>query len=105
LYSIASNLVPGDTNGVGDVFIRSEEQGDRPSTAAFDHPALSGDGRFVAFSSEATNLVPGDTNGVMDVFVRGRQVGATECVSLGIGGSNGDRGSARPAGFSGTSCL
>ena len=33
-------------------------------------PALSADGRFVAFVSFASNLVPGDTNGVWDVFVR-----------------------------------
>ena len=33
-------------------------------------PAISADGRFVAFESDATNLVPGDTNGVHDVFVR-----------------------------------
>src|SRR5262249_34311602 len=35
-------------------------------------PALSGDGRFVAFSSAANNLVAGDTNGVADIFVRDR---------------------------------
>jgi hypothetical protein len=34
--------------------------------------AMSPDGRFVAFSSDATNLVPGDTNRVRDVFVRDR---------------------------------
>jgi hypothetical protein len=33
-------------------------------------PALSTDGRFVAFDSEASNLVPGDTNNWQDVFVR-----------------------------------
>jgi hypothetical protein len=33
-------------------------------------PALSADGRFVAFASHASNLVPGDTNGAADVFVR-----------------------------------
>jgi hypothetical protein len=38
---------------------------------ASDLPALSGDGRFVAFSSTATNLVAGDSNGVQDVFLRG----------------------------------
>jgi hypothetical protein len=35
-------------------------------------PAISANGRFVAFSSIATNLVAGDTNGVEDVFVRTR---------------------------------
>jgi hypothetical protein len=34
------------------------------------YPALSADGRFVAFASEASNLVPGDTNDAEDVFVR-----------------------------------
>src|SRR5207253_8937535 len=35
-------------------------------------PAVSADGRFVAFDSAASNLVPGDTNGTFDVFVRDR---------------------------------
>ena len=39
-------------------------------TTASCGPAISADGRFVAFESEATNLVPGDTNGAFDVFVR-----------------------------------
>ena len=33
-------------------------------------PAISANGRFVAFRSYATNLVRGDTNGEFDVFVR-----------------------------------
>ena len=33
------------------------------------HPAISGDGRYIAFSSYASNLVPGDTNGQADVFL------------------------------------
>src|SRR5438093_2008599 len=45
-------------------------------------PAISADGRFVAFASVASNLVPGDTNGTLDVFVRDRQTGATERVSV-----------------------
>ncbi len=79
--SEASNLVPGDTNGAEDVFIRDRRtgatrrvsvstgggQGNGDSTG---FPALSADGRFVAFGSEASNLVPGDTNGETDVFVR-----------------------------------
>src|SRR5439155_214612 len=36
-------------------------------------PAISADGRFVAFHSDASNLVAGDTNDVGDVFVRDRQ--------------------------------
>ncbi len=31
-------------------------------------PAISDDGRYVAFESNATNLVPGDTNHESDIF-------------------------------------
>lgn len=46
--------------------------------------ALSGNGRFVVFQSEATNLLGpgGDTNGQPDVFLRDLATGATERVSL-----------------------
>ncbi|MFL6073207.1 MAG: TolB family protein [Mycobacteriales bacterium] len=94
--SAAANLVPGDTNGAWDVFVRDRvagttervsvagdgTQGDRPSRGS----ALSADGRYVAFSSSATNLVPGDTNGTDDVFVRDRIAGTTERVSVPVGG-------------------
>src|SRR5438876_957024 len=53
--------------------------------------SISGDGRFVAFSSLASNLVAGDSNGVQDVFVRDRVTGTTERVSVGLNGeANGD---------------
>lgn len=45
-------------------------------------PAMSHDGRYVAFSSNATNLVPNDTNGYSDVFVKDTQTGAITRVSL-----------------------
>jgi Tol biopolymer transport system component len=97
--SDATNLVAGDTNGVKDVFVRDTTlgtttrasvgylgQADGPSTAFYEVPAISANGRFVAFSSEATNLVPGDTNGVSDVFVRDMALGITTRVSVGPGG-------------------
>ncbi|WP_223777519.1 hypothetical protein [Streptomyces sp. 135] len=52
-----------------------------------DAPAISSDGRYVAFTSTAANLVPGDTNGSLDVFVRDRQARTTERVS--VSGSGG----------------
>jgi Tol biopolymer transport system component len=81
--SYASNLVPGDTNDEEDVFVRDRRtgktervslgpngiQGNGDSGGIYT-PALSTDGRFVAFDSEASNLVPGDTNNWQDVFVR-----------------------------------
>ena len=60
-------------------------------------PAISADGRFVAFDSVATNLVPGDTNGAADVFVRDRQTGTTRRVSVGPGGVQGNDVSVTPA--------
>jgi len=85
--SIASNLVPGDFNGSADVFIKDTLTGETSKISAdsagnlgngnwasgSSSPAISADGRYVAFSSRASNLVLGDTNGVFDVFVITRQ--------------------------------
>src|SRR5213076_3051692 len=94
--SDATNLVVGDTNGATDVFVRDRQTGmtARVSVASdgtqannvSSYPALSADGRFVAFQSDATNLVVGDTNGKTDVFVHDRQTGTTERVSVASGG-------------------
>ncbi|MGH9023518.1 MAG: hypothetical protein ACRDV9_10535, partial [Acidimicrobiia bacterium] len=57
---------------------------------SFDPPAISGDGRFVAFSSPATNLIPGDINATSDVFVRDRLLEITTRVTVpapGVAGS------------------
>jgi Tol biopolymer transport system component len=59
--------------------------------------AVSGNGRFVAFDSEASNLVPGDTNGVSDVFVRDLLTGAMERISVSSTGSQSDGRSSEPA--------
>jgi len=78
----APNLVAGDTNGVGDVFVRDRQYAtiERVSLSAAgaqgngssSSPSISDDGRLVAFLSEASNLVAGDANGYGDVFVRDR---------------------------------
>lgn len=99
-FSGASNLVPGDTNRVFDVFVRNRVSGTTERVSmrtdgrqgngdSFD-PALSADGRFVAFSSDASNLVPGDTNDTTDIFVHDRRTGTTELVSRGPGGRSGN---------------
>ena len=85
--SSASNLVAGDTNGASDVFVHNQVTGSttRVSVATGDtqandasySPAISADGRYVVFISEASNRVAGDTNGTSDVFVRARLASAT----------------------------
>ena len=78
----ASNLVPGDTNLTGDVFVHDRQTGQTTrvsvdsagveGNSVSQTHSISGDGRFVAFESAAYNLVPGDTNGRYDVFVHDR---------------------------------
>jgi hypothetical protein len=60
-------------------------------------PAISADGRFVAFASGGSNLVAGDTNGHTDVFVRDRVAQVTRRVSVGPDGQQANRGSRDPA--------
>lgn len=86
--SSASNLVSGDTNGVQDVFVLDRTAGTlvRISVGSggiqgnghSGTVTLSGDGRFVGYSSAASNLVAGDGNGLADVFVHDRQTGTTK---------------------------
>src|SRR5687768_15351248 len=55
--------------------------------------AISGDGRFVVFSSDAANLVPGDTNNQRDVFLRDRHTGLLSRVSVASDGTEGNSSS------------
>ena len=105
--SLASNLVAGDTNGVSDIFIHDLEAGttERVSVASNGSqgngesrfPAISGNGRFVAFESQATNLAPGDTNAVKDIFLHDLRSGISERVSLASNGSQGSGASIAPS--------
>ncbi len=106
-WSEASNLVPGDTNWIADVFVHDRESGvtERVSTSSAGvqgdglsyYPSMSADGRYIAFSSEASNLVTGDTNGAADVFVHDRESGVTERVSVSSAGVQGDGSSPYPS--------
>jgi Tol biopolymer transport system component len=60
---------------------------------AIVQPAVSDDGRFVVFASEASNLAPGDSNAVADLFVRDRTTNETKLVSAAVDGSAGDQAS------------
>ena len=106
-WSGASNLVPSDSNGHGDIFVRDRLRNttERVSVGRLGvqgdggtgSPAISADGRFVVFFSDATNLVPSDTNGIYDVFVRDRLKGTTERVSVGPRGVQADGYSIEPS--------
>ena len=92
--SSASNLVPGDRNGVEDIFVRDRVTGRTirasvgPGGAEANGPSvassISANGRYVVFTSQASNLVPGDNNGVDDVFVRDLVAHRTFRVSVGV---------------------
>ena len=89
--SWATNLVIGDTNGSRDVFVRDRLLGitDRVSVGSSgeqgqldsEMPAISGDGRWVAFRSVARHLVPGTTHAREQIFVHDRLTGLTSRVT------------------------
>lgn len=105
--SYASNLVPGDTNGQGDVFVRDRQtnqttrisvsSGGMQGNGASFAPSISADGRYVVFMSWASNLVPEDTNGRQDVFLHDRQTAQTTRVSVASDGSQGNDHSQYPS--------
>jgi Tol biopolymer transport system component len=105
--SSASNLVAGDDDGASDVFLRDRRAGTTeavsivtPSAGFGAHsgsPAISADGRYVAFDSWEPDLVSGDTNNSFDVFVRDRATGVLERVSVDSAGVQGDDWSLGPS--------
>jgi hypothetical protein len=90
--STASNLVKDDDNAVADVFVRDRVAGkttrvsvssaDDEANGASRDPSISGDGKYVAFSSDATNLFGADGNGDQDIFVHNRKRGTTRRISV-----------------------
>jgi Tol biopolymer transport system component len=105
--STSSNLVSGDTNASTDVFVHDRFTGvtTRVSVSSAGvqgngssaQPAVSADGRFVAFASTASNLVSRDTNGNQDVFVHDRVSGTTTRASVSVSGEQADNSSSNPS--------
>jgi hypothetical protein len=110
VYSSPGALSSIDTNGVADVYLYDfvtqsnflVSQGNPPGAASgpSHSPAISNDGRFVAYRSTATNLVAGATNGLPNVFLYDRQTGATTLLSANASGMAGNNRSFAPQ-FSG----
>jgi Tol biopolymer transport system component len=101
----ASNLVPGDTNGSYDVFIRDRTlhrtervsvKNDEKQFSLIDvyvNPRMSADGRYVAFTA-LTRSVPG--RAVYDVFRRDRAKGTTWLATVNSAGVKANNTSAHP---------
>ncbi len=95
--SMATNLVPNDTNNLEDIFLYDLQMstiirvsvgaGGTEANGFSMEPTISADGRYIGYSSDASNLVPGDTNGVWDSFVFDQQTGVTMRVSVASDGS------------------
>jgi hypothetical protein len=96
-FSSASNLVSDDTNNVPDLFVvdlttgaitrgdvdANGVQANNAVSSQFERPAISADGRFVAFTSFASNLVPGTSTVASRVYVKDMQTGAVTLVAEG----------------------
>ncbi len=99
--SYATNIAVADLNGFNqDVFLRDTNSatcelisvnaaGTGTANGGSYDAAVSGDGRYVAFESEASNLGPADANGFNDVYVRDRNIGSNYLCSAALGGGSG----------------
>ena len=95
--STSNNLVSGDNNGNGDVFVTDLVNGTteiaslgisgNQGNSYSQKPSISADGRYVAFVTDADNLVPGDVNDTYDIFVRDLVNDTTEIVSVNTDGN------------------
>jgi len=95
-----------DGNGTFDIYVRdtvklrtrrvSQGRGGRDTDGPSYHPAISGDGRFVAFVSEASNLTHDGSKRVAQIYLRDMETGATELISRTPAGRPGDAACARP---------
>src|SRR5919109_4368132 len=105
--SSATNLDPGDTDFIADVYVKDLATGDITLASTSDagtkgnshsyKPSLSADGTRVAFWSFATNLDPGDTDGPADVYVKDLVTGEITLVSTSDGGVKGEGPSYDPS--------
>lgn len=107
LVSLASNLVPNDTNGQFDSFVLDRSSGviERVSVSTGGQQAsgsswsctISEDGRFAIFTDTAPDLDANDTNGKRDVFRRDRITQTTTRVSVSITGIQADADCVHPS--------
>ncbi len=93
-HSVATDLVASPANASG-IFVRDRQTSTTTwasvtsgaPNGTFSNPAISDNGRYVAFDSSASNVVAGDSGAVVDVFRRDRTLGTTARVSIGLDGA------------------
>ena len=105
-YSHTSTLVAGDNNGLWDIFLwdknssgfkrismalegKERSQGNESANRIVS-PAISGNGRYIAFTTTATGMVAGDINNFQDVFVYDINTGNTVIASNSADGKPGN---------------
>lgn len=98
--ALGGDLVPGDDNGVSDVYVRdlaaqtlqraSVGPGAADTDGASYLPQLDADGHVVAFTSDADDLGPTDGNDASDAYARDLTQPAVELVSVNLHGGAGN---------------
>jgi hypothetical protein len=110
-FESSTKQFPDDNNDSRDIFVYDREldvieavskssSGNYGDNASFN-PDITGDGRYVTFSSFASNLVPDDTNGKIDIFVYDRLLDSIERVNVSSSGDQANGASDRSPRISG----
>ena len=105
VFETGRSLVAADTNATTDVYavnlstsafslVSAKANGSGVSLSSGE-ATISGDGRFVAFTSFSDALVAGDTNGTRDILVKDRTTGAVRLVSRAADGTAANQSSNR----------
>jgi Tol biopolymer transport system component len=101
VFSTTAALVPEDTNGVDDVYLRSQpdattilvsRKGTTIGNDSSFEPTISNDGRYVAFTTLATDLVRDRNGSTLDVVVHDMYTGKNRLVSVGTDGTQSKHG-------------
>lgn len=106
--SIASNLVPNDTNALSDIFLADlqtntirrvnvSNSGTQAETLGTYNPLMSADGRHIVFRSQATNLWPSTQFSSVNAFVYDAEASRLELVNVAMDGSPAINQSSFPA--------
>ncbi len=100
---MGAGVVPNDTNGVEDVFLRDMQTGTTSrisvgaggiqADGAARGPRISPDGAFVVFQTQASNLVANDTTGVIKIVLRDIALSTNELISVAVDGTAGNNDS------------